>query len=172
MHLNHAAKDSWGSLGTAWRSNQSILKEINPEFSLEGLMLKLKLRYFATWEEPIHWKRPWCWVRLRIGGEGGDRAWDGRMALPNQWTWVWANSGRQWSTWRPGLLQSMGSHSWTQLSVWTTTTRYKRNALQDFITKKKSFQSSEDDFFYVNKTIPPKKDEDQLFIFKVLEIIS
>ena len=56
---------------TARRSNQSILKEINPEHSLEGLMQKLKLQYFGTWcEEPTHWKRPWCWERLNAKGEG------------------------------------------------------------------------------------------------------
>ena len=56
---------------TAWRSNQSILKEISPECSLEGLMLKLKLQFFGHWwEELIHWKRPWCWEKLRAGGEG------------------------------------------------------------------------------------------------------
>ena len=58
---------------TARRSNQSILKEISPDYSLEGLMLNLKLHYLATWcEEMTHWKRPWCWERLRAGGEGGD----------------------------------------------------------------------------------------------------
>ena len=66
---------------TARRSNQSFLKEINPEYSLEGLMLKLKLQYLATWcEELTHWKRPWCWERLRAGREGDDRGWDGWMA--------------------------------------------------------------------------------------------
>ena len=62
---------------TARRSNQSILKEISAEHSLEGLMLKLKLQYLASWcEELTHWKRPWCWKRLRAGGEGDDRGWD------------------------------------------------------------------------------------------------
>ena len=63
---------------TARRSNQSILKEINPEYSLEGLMLKLRLQYFlGIWcEESICWKRPWCWERLTAGGEGDDRGWD------------------------------------------------------------------------------------------------
>ena len=65
-------------LWTARRSNQSILKEISPGCSLEGLMLKLKLKYLATWcEELTHWKRPWCWARLKAGGEGDDRGWDG-----------------------------------------------------------------------------------------------
>ena len=53
------------------------------------------------------WKRPWCWERLRAG-EGGDRGWDGWMASSTQRTWVWANSGKQWRTGKPGMLQSMG----------------------------------------------------------------
>ena len=58
---------------TARRSNQSTLKEIHPEYSLEGLMLKLKFT-LATWcEELTHWKRPWCWERLRAGGKGQQR---------------------------------------------------------------------------------------------------
>ena len=70
---------------TARRSNQSILKEISPEYSLEGLMPKLKLQFLATWcEELTPWKRPWCWERLKAGGEGDDRRWDGWMASPTQ----------------------------------------------------------------------------------------
>ena len=96
---------------TARRSNQSILKEISPEYSLEGLMLKLKLQYFGHWcEELTHWKRPWCWERLRAGGEGNNRGWDGWMASMTQWTWVWVNSGSWWWTGMPGVLQSMVSH--------------------------------------------------------------
>ena len=61
----------------ARRLNQSILREINPEYSLKGLMLKLKLQYLGhlMWKL-THWKRPWCWERLKAGGEGGDRGWD------------------------------------------------------------------------------------------------
>ena len=95
---------------TARRSNQSILKEINAEYLLEELMLKLKFQYLATrCEELTHWKRHWWWERLRAGGEGSDRGWDGWMASLTQWTRVWANSGRQWRTEKPGMLQSMGS---------------------------------------------------------------
>ena len=66
---------------TARRSKQSMLKEISPGCSLEGLMLKLKLHTLATWcEELTHWKRLWCWERLKVGGEGDDRGWDGWMA--------------------------------------------------------------------------------------------
>ena len=68
------------------------------------------------WEELTHWKRPWCWERLKAGGEGDDRGWDGWMASPTQWTWVWASSGSWWWTGKPGVLQSMGSqrvrHEW------------------------------------------------------------
>ena len=64
------------------------------------------------------WKRPWCWERLRAGGEGDDRGWDGWMASLTQWTWVWVDSGSWWWTVRPGVLQSMGSQrtgcDWTE----------------------------------------------------------
>ena len=87
---------------TAWRSNQSILKEIketNPEYPLEGLMLKLKLNTLATWcKELTYWKRPWCWERLKAKGKGSSRGWDGWTASLTQWTWIWTNSGRQWKT--------------------------------------------------------------------------
>ena len=63
---------------TARQTNQSILKEISPSCSLEGLMLKLNSNSLATWyEELTHLKRPWCWERLRAGGKGDDRGWDG-----------------------------------------------------------------------------------------------
>ena len=54
------------------------------------------------------WKDPWCWERLKKGGEGDNRGWDGWMASPTQWAWVWVNSGCWWWTGRPGVLQSMG----------------------------------------------------------------
>ena len=94
---------------TARRSNQSILKEISPEYSLEGLMLKLKFQYLVTGcKELTHWKWPWCWERLKAGGEGDDRGWDGWMSSLTRWTWVWAVSGSWWWTGRPGRLRSMG----------------------------------------------------------------
>ena len=61
----------------------------------------------TTWcLDSIHYKRPWCWERLRAGGEGEDRGWDGRMASLTQWTWVWLNSGTSWRTGKPGMLQN------------------------------------------------------------------
>ena len=109
---------------TARRSNQSILKEMSPGCSLEGLMLKLKLQYFGhLCEELTLLKRPWCWKRLRAGGEGGDRGWDGWMASPTQWTWVWVTSGSWWWTGRSDLLRFMGLqrvwHDWAIELNWT-----------------------------------------------------
>ena len=63
----------------------------------------------VTWcEEPTHWKRSWCCERLKAKREESSRDWDGWMASPTQWTWIWAYSGRQWSTGKPGMLQSIG----------------------------------------------------------------
>ena len=95
---------------TPGRSNQSILKEISPEYSLEGLMMKLILQYVG----PLMWRtnsyeKSWCWERLIEGGEGDDRGWDDRMASLAQWIWVWASSGSWWWTEKPSMLQSMGS---------------------------------------------------------------
>ena len=103
-------------LWTARRSDQSVLKEINPEYSLKGLMLKLQ--YFG---HLTHWKRPWCWERLKAGGEGDDRGWDVWMASLTQWTWVWANCRRQWRTGQPGVLPSTRLQSYTWHSDWITT---------------------------------------------------
>ena len=107
---------------TARRSNQSILKEISPDYSLEGLMMKFS-NTLATWfEELTHLKRPWCLGRLMVG-EGDDRGWDGWMVSSTQWTWVWVNSGSWWWTGRPGMLQSMESqkagHDWATELNWT-----------------------------------------------------
>ena len=68
---------------TASRSNQSILKEINPECSFEGLMLKLKFQYFDHLMWTVnHWKRPWCWERLKAERVEGNREYGGWMASP------------------------------------------------------------------------------------------
>ena len=79
--------------------------------------VEAETRILATWcEELTHWKRPWCCERLRAGGEGDDRGWDGWMASLTQWTWVWVNCGNWWWTRRPGVLPFMGSkrvrHDW------------------------------------------------------------
>ena len=103
-----------GVLWTARRSG-SLLKEINPEYSLEGLMLKLKLQYFGhLMRRANSLEKTLMLGRLRAGGKGDDRAWGGWMASPTQWMWVWANSRRWWRTGKPGVLQSMGSQRLTE----------------------------------------------------------
>ena len=73
-------------------------------------------------EELTHLKRPWCWEGLGAG-EGDGRGWDGRMALPTRWSWVWVNSGSWWWTGRPGVLRFMGSqrvgHYWATDLIWS-----------------------------------------------------
>ena len=109
---------------TAGRSNESILKEINPGISLEGLMLKLKLQYFGHLMRRVDSLEK----TLMLGGIGGSRrkgrpGWDGWMASWTWWTWVWVNSGRWWWTGRPGVLWFMGSqrvgHDWATELNWT-----------------------------------------------------
>ena len=93
---------------TARRSTQSILEEISPEYSLEGLMLKLKLQYFSH----LMWRTDSLEKTLMLGkteggGEGDNRGWDGWIASLTQWTGVWVRSGSWWWTGRPGVLQSV-----------------------------------------------------------------
>ena len=75
-------------------------------------------------EELTHWKNSGCWEGLGAGGEGDDRGWDGWMASPTRWTWVWVNSGNWWWTGRPGVLWFMGSqrvgHDWATKLNWST----------------------------------------------------
>ena len=130
----------WGRLSrvpwTARRSNQSTLKEISPDYSLEGLLLKLKkLQCFSQ----LMWKltrlkRPWCWERLKTG-KGDSRGWDGWMASPTWWKWVWANefeqapgvSDGQWSLaccspWSHKESDMTEGLNWTELSSLLLTT--------------------------------------------------
>ena len=111
---------------TARRSNKSILKEISPGCSLEGLMLKLKLQYFGH----LMWRVDSLEKTLMLGGVGGRRR-RGRQrmrwldGITEWWTWVWVNSGSWWWTGRPGVLRFMGSqrvgHDWATEMNWTDT---------------------------------------------------
>ena len=84
---------------------------------------EIPILWATSYEELTHWKRPWFWERLRAGGEGDDRGWDGWMASPTRWTWVWVNSGSWWWTGSPGVLWFMGSqrvgHDWATEVNWT-----------------------------------------------------
>ena len=102
---------------TATRSNQSILKEISPGCSLEGLMLKLKLQYFGhLMQRADSFEKTLMLGKIEGRREGEDRGWDGWMASPTQCTWVWVDSRSWWWTGRPGTLWFMGSqrvgHDW------------------------------------------------------------
>ena len=111
---------------TARISNQLILKVISPEYSLEGLILTLKLQYFGH----LMWRTDSLEKTLMLGKieggrEGDDRGWDSWMASPTRWTWVWASSRSWWWTGKPGMLPSMGlqrvGHDWeTELSWYIT----------------------------------------------------
>ena len=102
---------------TARRSNQSVLKKSTLNIHWKRWCWSWSCNTLATWcKEPTHWKRPWCWERLKAGGKGDDTGWDGWMASLTLWAWVSANSRRWWRTGKPGVLQSMGSqrvgHNW------------------------------------------------------------
>ena len=98
-------------------------------------MLKLKLPYIDHLMQRTDWKRPWCWGRLREGGKGGNREWDGWIASPIQWTWAWASSGRRW--WQGSLAcYSPCSHkesditerlNWTDCNIQGTQWKRLRN---------------------------------------------
>ena len=108
---------------TARRSNQSILKEIVLGVHWKDWCWSWNSNTLVTWcKDPTHWKRPWCWERLKVGGEGDDRGWDGWMASLAWWTWVWVNSGSWWWTGKPGMLQPMGlqraGHNWATELHW------------------------------------------------------
>ena len=105
---------------TARRSNQSILKEINPEYSLEGLMLTWNSNTLATWcEELTHLKRPWCWKSLKAGGEGVGRGW-----LDSITDSMGMNLSKLWEivrqTGNPGVLQSVELLGIRHDCDWTT----------------------------------------------------
>ena len=94
-------EDSWDPTSPFWR--RSVLGVHWKDWCGSSNTLA------SWWEELTHLKRPWCWERLKTGGEGDDRGWDGWMASSTQWTWVRVNSGNWWWTGRTYVLQFMGS---------------------------------------------------------------
>ena len=117
-------EDSWESLGlqgdpTSLSSRKSVLnihwKDWCWSWNCDTLA--------TSWEELTHLKKPWCWERSKAGGKGDDKGWDGWMASPTRWTWVWVNSGSWWWTGRPGVVRFMrlqrARHDWaTELNWW------------------------------------------------------
>ena len=105
------------------RSNQSVLKEISPEYSSEGLLLKLKLQYFGhlIWRTDSLERKPWCWERWKAEREG-TTANDMAGWHYCKWLWVWASCGSWWWTRMPGMLQSLVSqrvrHDWATELNW------------------------------------------------------
>ena len=124
-------EDSWESLGLQGDPTSPSLRKSVPNIHWKDWCWSWNSNTLAIWcEELTHWKRPWCWGKLKAGGEGDNRGWDGWMASPTQWTWIWASSGSWWWTGRPGMLQSMGSqkvrYDWVTELNWT----YSFNAIQ------------------------------------------
>ena len=121
-------EDSWESLGLILDCKE--IKPVNPKGNQSWIIhwkdwcWSWNSSTLATWcKELTHLKRPWCWERLKAGGEEDDRSWDGWMASPTRWTWVRASSGSLWWTGKPSVLQSMGSqrvgHAWATELNWT-----------------------------------------------------
>ena len=153
-----SSRVSW----TARWSNHSILKEISPEYSLEGLMLKLKLQCFGhLMQITDSLERPWCWKRLKAGGGGDNIGWDGRMASLTWWTWVWACSRILWWTGKPDMLQSMGSqrvgHNWvSELSKSLSINNYSKQKWIEF-SNQKAHESLEGWKTIANSMVPTRK---------------
>ena len=117
-------EDSWESLGLQGDPTSPSWRRSVLGVHWKDWYWSWNSNTLATWcEELTHLKRPWCWERLKVGGEGDNRGWDGWMASPTQWIWVWVKSGSWWWTGRPGVLQFMGlqrvGHNWETEVNWT-----------------------------------------------------
>ena len=122
MFLNCGfGEDSWEFLGLPGDQTSQSWRRSTLNIHWKDWCCSWGSNTLATWcKELTHWKRPWCWERLRAGGEGDDRGKDSWMASPTQWAWVWASSRKWWLTRKTGVLQSMGSQRVWHLSNWTT----------------------------------------------------
>ena len=117
-------EDSWESLGLQGDPTSPFWRKSVLGVHWKGWCWSWNSNTLATWCKKLtHLKNPWCSERLRAGGEGDDREWDGCMTSPTQCTWVWVNSGSWWWTVRPGVLRFMGSqrvgYDWTTKLNWT-----------------------------------------------------
>ena len=125
MLLNSVVgEDSWESLGLQGHQISQSSRKSVLNIHWKDWCWSWNANILVNWyEELTHWKGPWCWERLKVGREGDGRGWDGWMASPTGWTWVWSSSRSWWWTGRPGVLQSMGSqrirHDWATELNWT-----------------------------------------------------
>ena len=117
-------EDSWESLGLQGDPTSPFWRRSALGFLWREWCWSWNSNNLATsCEELTHWKRLWCWEGLGAGGEGDDRGWDGWMASPTQWMWVWVNSGRWWWTGSLACCDSWGRKesdttewlNWTEL---------------------------------------------------------
>ena len=116
-------EDSWESLGLQGDPTRPSWRKLVLNIHWKDWCWSWNSNTLATWyEELTHWERPWCWERLKAGGEGDNRRWGDWMASSTWWTWVWENSRSWWWTGKPGVLQSMGSqrvgHDWATELKW------------------------------------------------------
>ena len=131
MFISYTRENSWcifkikSAPLTGRRSNQFILKEISPEYSLEGLMLKLKLQSFGhLMRRANSVEKPWCWERLKAGGEGDDRGWDGWMSSPDSMDMSLSNLQKMVKDRKVWCVEVRRvAKSWTCLSNWTELNR-------------------------------------------------
>ena len=125
-------EDSWESLGLQGDPASPFWRRSVLNIHWKDWYWGWNSNPLATWcEELTHWKRPWCWERLKAGEEGDDRGWDGWMAPLTWWAWVWVDSRSWWWTGRFGMLQSMGSqrirHEWATELNWTDISKCLNN---------------------------------------------
>ena len=132
MLLNcDVGEDSWESLGLQGDPTSPFWRRSALGFLWKEWCSSWNSSTLATsFEELTHWKRLWCWEGLGARGEGDDRGWDGWVASPTRWTWVWVNSGSWWWTERPGVLRFMGSqrvgHDWATDLIWSDLSKLTR----------------------------------------------
>ena len=114
-------EDSWESLGLQVDPTSPFWRSSVLGVHWKDWCWSWNSNTLVTWcEELTHLRRPWCWERLTAGGEGDNRGWDGWMASPTQWTWVWVDSGSWWWIGRPGMLRLWGcKESDTEQLYWT-----------------------------------------------------
>ena len=123
--LYHGVReDSWESLGLQGNQTSQSWRKSVMSVHWKDWCWSQNSNILATWcKDLTHWKRLWCCQRLKVGGEGDNRRWDGWVASPAWWTWIWASFGSWWWRGNPGVLQSMGSqsvgHDWATELNWT-----------------------------------------------------